>query len=220
MRYFVALFIMFSLTNLTSASEQLHQVKKEILELASSFEGQVDHEGELQEALEEKIDILLTLIPHLTMAEKAKRAVGAWRQVWGPYSYDGSNSIPRGMLVNQIFQVIDAKGHYYNFADYKWLGLRTRIFLRGNFSVEEDRIEVVFNKSGIVLGNRNAPRSQLARDLESGIARAIRFPDRFPPIGVTGALIEVYADKDIRINYGINGDETRPPTLFIMEPAQ
>lgn len=203
-----------------NAQDSVEDIKKQIMELARSYSGQADPSGELQDSIETKVDELLAVVPNLTMAEKAVRALGAWRQVWGPYSYDNSASVPRGIDVNQIYQIIFKEGYYYNFAVYDFLGIKSRTFLRGNFIIEEDRVAVEFNKSGLILGKSQLPLPYQAMGLEDQSLRALYFPDFLPPNGITGALIEVYADQDIRINYGVIGDDVSNPVIFVMEPVK
>lgn len=203
--------------SISSQQEEVERIKAEILELAYEFVGDVDADGTKQAVIDDKIDELRNYIPNLSMQERAENAVGAWRQVWGPYAFDGSDSVPRGMDVNSIYQVIDADGFYYNFAKYNFGPITTRTFLRGNFEVTSDLIEVEFNQTGIILGERQTPMPLLTDKLERGEVRAIRFPDFLPPVGISGALIEIYADEDIRLNYGVIGEEVESPALFVME---
>jgi hypothetical protein len=203
----------------SASNEVVQQLKKDIIDLAYSFEGQADPDLSKQAALEEKIDELLNYIPNLTMTEKAIRAIGSWRQIWGPYAFDDSQTVPDRMDVKNIYQVISPDGYYYNFGQYKFRTGVVRSFVRGIYEIQEDRIEVEFNGNGIILGQRQTPMYQLVDALENREIRAIRFPDFVPPIGIRGALIEVYADEDIRINYGVIGSDISKPALFVMEPA-
>lgn len=220
MKAALAFILALTLCSVANAQNDVEALKKEILELARSYSGQADASGELQASIETKVDELLAIVPNLSMEEKALRALGAWRQVWGPYSYDNSASVPRGIDVNQIYQIIFKEGYYYNFAVYNFLGIESRTFLRGNFSIEEDRIAVEFNKSGLILGKSQLPLPYQASALENQSLRALYFPDFLPPNGITGALIELYADQDIRINYGVIGDDVSQPVIFVMEPVK
>ena len=220
MKIALAFILTLSLISSASAQNNVDELKKEILNLARSYSGQADTSGDLQASIETKVDELLTLVPNLSMAEKAQRALGAWRQVWGPYSYDNSASVPRGIDVNQIYQIIFKEGYYYNFAVYNFVGIESRTFLRGNFSIEEDRIAVEFTKSGLILGKSQLPLPYQALALEDRSLRALYFPDFLPPNGITGALVELYADQDIRINYGVIGDDLSNPVIFVMEPVK
>jgi len=204
---------------LWASSENIQQLKKEILSMAYSFEGQADLDGTKQDALEEKIEELVNFIPNLTMTERALRAIGSWRQVWGPYAFDDSQTVPDRMDVKNIYQVISPDGYYYNFGQYIYRRGVVRSFVRGIYEIQEDRIEVEFNGNGIILGQPKTPMYLLVDALENRDIRAIRFPDFVPPIGIRGALVEVYADQDIRINYGVVGSDISRPALFIMEPA-
>ena len=222
MKQLKLLLIAFLLT-LTSAhgfeskSQEINRLKQEILELAYSFEGQADTDGTKQDEIELKIQELLLLVPRLSFQDRAVKAIGAWRQVWGPYAFDDSQTVPDRMDVKNIYQVIKPEGYYYNFAQYKFGNRLVRSFLRGNFEIQNDRIAVEFNRTGLILGSTDVAMPDLVDALENRTVRAVRFPDFLPPSGVRGGLIEIYADEDIRLNYGTVGDNLENPALFVME---
>lgn len=206
-----------SLSSFTFANDKA-VLKKEIFKLAESFKGQVDPDRSRQDQLQVLVDKLLQGEPNTSMKDKAIKAVGTWNQVWGPYAFDGSNSVPRGQLVDKIYQYISPNGYYYNFAEYKVLGRTVRSFLRGVYDIKTDRIRVEFNEIGVL---REDPDYKTAgEDIEQGKMKVFKIPGNFPPIGVKGYLIEAYADDEIRINYGVVGDDISEPAMFIMRKVK
>ena len=198
---------------------RVEDVKNDIIDLAREFKGTTDPTGEKQEQLEERVEDLLAFVPNFTMEEKVLRAAGAWKQVWGPYAFNGSSGIPTGLNIDKIFQVLSKDGYYYNFAQYELFGLTFRSFLRGNYEIESDRVTVEFTNSGLILGEEDTPMYKLTDELENDEIRTIRFPSFLPPIGIEGSLIEVYADEDIRINYGTS--ENQPErSIFILKRVE
>lgn len=192
--------------------------REDIFTLAESFIGQTDPSGEKQEELEALIAEFMLDKPALSMQEKAAKVIGTWNQVWGPYAFDGSDSVPRGMDVTKIFQYISPNGYYYNFGEYKILGVRTRTFLRGIYEVGDEEIKVEFNKTGLLL--KDIDYVLAGEAIEKKEVRTIYFPESFPPVGISGILTEVYADDEIRINYGTILDSTSGPALFIMRKVR
>ncbi len=65
------------------------------------------------------------------MQEKAVVAVGAWKQVWGPYSYNSSGTAPSGLDPDNIYQVISVSGYYTNVGIYDFLGLHLVGLIKG-----------------------------------------------------------------------------------------
>lgn len=200
-----------------SKQEEINRLKQDIFELAYRFEGQADVDGTKQDEIELKIQELLELVPRLSFQDRAVKAIGAWRQVWGPYAFDDSQTVPDRIDVKNIYQVIKPGGYYYNFAQYNFGSRVVRSFLRGNFEILDDRIAVEFNRTGLILGSTDTPMPDLVDGLENRTVRAIRFPDFLPPSGIRGGLIEIYADDEIRLNYGTVGDSLDNPALFVME---
>ncbi len=214
----IALFLSITSANsFETKQEEITFLKQEILALAYSFEGQADIDGSKQEEIEVKIQELLLLVPRLSFQDRAVKAIGAWRQVWGPYAFDDSQTVPDRIDVKNIYQVIKPEGYYYNFAQYNFGNRLIRSFLRGNFEIRDDRIAVEFNRTGLILGNSDTPMPGLVDGLENRTVRAVRFPDFLPPSGIRGGLIEIYADDEIRLNYGTVGDNLDNPALFVME---
>ncbi|GAB4417177.1 MAG: hypothetical protein OHK0056_25980 [Bacteriovoracaceae bacterium] len=198
-------------------ARELKEIKTEILKLAESYKGQMDLDGTKQAALEELVDELLAEVPPLTMAEKAQRAFGVWNQVWGPYAFDDSDRMPPGIDVDKIYQYISKDGYYYNFAEYKLLGVRLKTFLRGNYSLSDDRVQVQFNRTGLIRERGAISYLTAGEMIEQGKIKVFNFPENLPPAGVKGVLVEVYADDEMRINYGVVGEDLSSQAIFVMK---
>lgn len=209
--------LMMSFVLITSASARdLNEIKSDILKLAESYKGQMDLDGSKQAAIEDLVEELLAEVPTLSMAQKAEKALGIWNQVWGPYAFDDSDRMPPGIDVDKIYQYISKDGYYYNFAEYKLVGVRLKTFLRGVYSLASDRIQVEFNRTGLIRERGNIDYSVAGDMIESGKFKVLNFPSNLPPVGVKGALVEVYADDEIRINYGVIGDDLASKAIFVM----
>lgn len=200
----------------SSYARDLDGIKRDILSLAQSYQGQMDEDGSKQKKLETLISELKSLVPQLSMQQRAVRALGVWHQVWGPYAFDDSNRMPPGIDPANIYQYISGEGFYYNFAEYNFFGINLKSYLKGKYQILDDRINVQFTNHGLVR-EKEVNYAKLGDDLEAGAVRTTAFPNQIPPAGVKGNLIEVFADHEMRINYGVVGDNISQPALFIMQ---
>ena len=198
-----------------SFGSELSEIKSELIEKAKTFQGRIDTDGTLQKEIETIVAKLIPYQDNLTMEERALKAVGTWNQIWGPYAFDGSDSIPPGQDIKNIYQYISPHGYYYNFAEYVFLGKRFRTYLRGNYQIERDRINVEFNETGIIREDVNYITA--GEKIENGKIKVFRLPRNLPPVGIGGALEEVYADEDLRVNYGTIGDDLSTKSIFTMQ---
>lgn len=199
------------------ADPRIDELKSEIMTLARLSEGKPDTNGKLQAAIEEKVQDLEKIIPHLTMEEKARKIMGPWRQVFGPYSATGDGSIPFGSRTDHIYQIIFADGQFYNVALYEKAGFKMVFLLKGSYEVTSESIKGTFVKNSIVVRNIDeATLADLPAKLEARTIKAIHLPKSLPPVGLGGDLFEVYADTEIRILRGMTSAFERP-ALYIME---
>lgn len=202
----------------TSWSEDLrpmNEIKQDIFTMAESFKGQTDPDGSKKKALEVLIKELMQQVPARTMQERAVNALGVWNQVWGPYAFDGSDNIPPGQDPAKIYQYISDQGFYYNFGEFNLLGLNIKFYVKGEYEITDDRINVEFTNQGIVR-EREVNYATLGDEIEADTVRRTQIPGNIPPVGVKGGLVEVYADDELRINYGVVGSDLSDPALFIM----
>lgn len=220
MKLIVVLFMLATNTLYASDSDDIRvlELKKEILSMAKTFEGRPDVDGKLQNALEEKVQQLEKIIPYESMEEKSQKILGAWRQVFGPYSKEADGKIPGSSVPDHIYQVILPNGYFYNVALSKFLGARPVVLLKGKYAVTNDAIKATFVRNSFYFGKLPSGVSyeQLPLKLEKGEIKVFDLPQSLPPVGTSGELIEVYADKDIRILRG-KSPTFKKIALLIME---
>ncbi len=216
-----SIFVLTLLGTISAPAQDLQALKSQILELAASYSGQSDPDGSKAKSFEPLIAELLALSAPKTMQEKAVAAVGAWKQIWGPYSYNNSGAAPSGLDPNNIYQVISKTGFYTNVGIYDFLGLHLIGLLKGQYSVSQEKIGVQFKQSGILL--EAVPKPYTLADLpalkEEGKLCLLEFPKFLPPVGIKGVLIEVFDDPDLRITYGEQEGKSAK-TLYIMKRVQ
>jgi hypothetical protein len=209
------------LGSVNAFAQDVQSVKSQILTLAESYSGQADPDGSKAKSFEPLIAELLSLSAPQTMEEKAITAVGAWKQVWGPYSYNNSGAAPSGLDPENIYQVISSTGYYTNVGIYDFLGLHLVGLLKGQYTVTSDKIDVQFKQSGILL--EKVPKGYTLADLpalkEEGKLCLLEFPKFLPPVGIKGALVEIYDDEDLRITYGEQQGQTGR-TLYVMQRVE
>ncbi len=220
---FIILSLLFSTLSFATENQDVRvlELKNEIISMAKSFEGKPDVDGKLQSALEDKVEQLEKIIPYSTMEEKASKIVGAWRQVFGPYSKKADGKIPSSSVPHHIYQVILPNGFFYNVALAEGLGLKAVILLKGKYSVEAESIKATFVRNSVMFKNLPSDESYylLPEKLEKKEISVIDLPKSIPPVGTSGELIEVYADQDIRILRG-KSPTFKKVALLIMEKKQ
>jgi hypothetical protein len=207
-------FLLMCLVYTSAFARNIQDIKAQIFKTAQSFMGQTDVDGSKKKQIEKLVKELLENVPPLTMEQKAINALGVWNQVWGPYAFDDSSRLPRGIDPAQIYQYISADGFYYNFGEYN-LGLNLKFFVKGKYQILENKIAVEFTRHGLV-PQKQVDYATLGDDIESQSVKVIPFPSQLPPVGIKGALVEVYADEDLRINYGAQGDDLSDMAIFVM----
>lgn len=215
MKIFLFSLLLFS-SNLF-ADARVTELKAEIMKLARTSEGKMDVDGKLQAALEVKVQDLEKITPFQTMKEKAKKILGPWRQVFGPYSATGDGTIPFGSRTDKIFQIIFPQGIFYNVALFEKARVKVVFLLKGEYKVTDEAIDGTFVRNSLVIRNINeAILATLPAKLESRELGAIHLPKSVPPVGQGGQLYEVYADEEIRILRGMTPQFKRP-ALYVME---
>lgn len=199
-------------------AQDLATVKAKILSLAQTYAGQADPDGEKAKTFLPLIQELLSYAPPQTMEQKASVAVGAWRQIWGPYFYNNASQVISGLDPNNIYQVISASGIYTNVGVYKFFGAPVVGILKGKYSVSSEKIDVEFVENGILL--QKVPQGYSLADLpalkEDGRLCIFEFPSFLPPVGIKGALTEIYVDENLRITYGSQEGESGE-TLYVLQ---
>jgi hypothetical protein len=207
-----------------SDSSKVRTLKREILKLAEVYRGQEDPKGDKQDRLNEKIALLLREAPQSPTDDRADQIVGAWEQVWGPYNYSGNGKLE--IDPGYAYQVIHGDGYYYNITRSTLRGKKITAFLRGEYVVKGEQIDVRFTRN-IFYVNGWVPKGSSMYDLaglaESGVIDGpeIPVPEGRGPKGREGRLKEVFVDGDLRITYGSKpGDDPNYGDLYILKRAE
>lgn len=202
-------------------------LKKQIIELAKTFEGQGDPDFSKQETLEPLVEKLLSSAPQAPIAERLSVLVGAWKQVWGPYDYrNDDRGVDPELGTEEIYQVVSPDGYYYNVSYLYKNGDRNnqRIgLLRGEYSLNEDEsnsLSVRFtdypgaSEKSDDLELWQLPELAENGTLENQITIVPSFIVRYFFGG--GTLREIYTDEDLRILYGSSNRNTSSESIYIM----
>ncbi len=204
------------------------ETKQEILALARSYAGMGDPDFSKQKSFEPLIEKLLKQKPQPPVRERVKLLSGAWKQIWGPYNYRGSErTVDPEIGVNEIYQVVFPGGYYYNVTTLTKQGDTNseRIgLLRGEYDFDNNQsnvLQVRFTQYPGLSKRPDAPIElfYLPELIESGkLQNDINI---VPTIFVKlffggGALKEVYTDEDLRILYGSRSDKFEQSALYIM----
>lgn len=211
----------FLLTSFSAKAEGVQEVsvlKKQILAMARAEQGKSDADGARQKEFLAMAKQLASMVPARTQAEFAQNAVGPWHQIWGPTSFKGSGPVSLKLDPAMIYQVIAADGTYTNVGVYHLAGHEVVGLLKGAYKVEADQISLQFTKSSFLAQKVPAGKSlsDLPKMADQGQLRLLTFPSFVPPVGIRGALHEVYSDADLRITEGTQGGQAGR-TLFILE---
>lgn len=220
MKLFLVLSLLFSTQIFAQNSQDVRvlELKKEIMTMAKFYEGKADVDGKLQASLEDKVEQLERLIPYSSMEEKSAKIIGAWRQVFGPYSKNADGKVPSTSVTNHIYQIILPNGYFYNVALAKALGAQAVILLKGKYAVGAESIKATFVRNSVMVKNLPTDGTYylLPEKLEKGEIKVFDLPKSLPPVGTSGELLEVYADQEIRILRG-KSPTFKKVALLIME---
>ena len=162
--------------------------------------------------LDPLVNILVEKSKSRTEAEKLAMIEGTWRSLWSDQVFG------QGVDNDQVYQVVSGDGYYYNISKIDSENGALTAFLRGQFDVKESYLAIEFTANSIQFGfpKQGADLLKLATDVESGEIPTTPIPG---PIGVTGALMNIYVDEDLRIVMGNSSADSRP-RLFILQRAQ
>jgi len=205
----------------------LEDLKAELVFKASKYIGQGDPDFKIQNELEPYVNQILKINPQPPVRERLPLLYGVWKQVWGPYEYrKDDRSVDPTLGVNEIYQVVDQDGFYYNVSPNYKDGDRNKErinYLKGQYKLSKTNpngLDVKFLK---FLGMSKRP---VARPIYDFVKEA---EDETLPNQVTvvpwpivrlffggGTLQEVYTDESIRILYGSNNDEFKKRYLYVM----
>jgi PAP_fibrillin len=202
------------------------KLKADILQLATSFQGQGDPDRSKQQQLERMVDQLVKLRPQKPVAERLSLLEGAWKQVWGPYDYrSNKRGVDPALDVERIYQVVSRDGYYYNVNpdprhDQPRIGL-----LRGEYVLAPDEpssLHVRFTRFDQLKGcpPQGLSYIDLPKRMEQGELSQTSW--LVPSFVVRwffgkGTLREVYTDQDMRITYGSSQKDPENNAIYILK---
>lgn len=196
-------------------TKQICDLRKTILSIAEHYRGQEDPNGSKQKYLEYYIRQLINISNPISIEEKVKRLRGGWEQVWGPYRFDRLDGFQ--LDANNMYQIIYPEGYYYNVGFSTFYGQATTGFVRGEYEISGDRLEVHFTENQFAAGF--LPEKINLVDLGK-LKEAHFLKTQDVPGGISGEaayLNEVYVDNLLRITYGSRdgSDDTRE--LYVLK---
>ena len=205
----------------------LDELKSELVLRASKYTGLGDPDYQIQNELEPFVNRMLELNPQSSVKNRLPLLYGVWKQVWGPYEYrNDRRGVDPSIGPNEIYQVVDPAGFYYNVsANYK-KGDRKREkinYLKGQYRLSQTNpngLDVRFRKfPGMSKRPVDRPIYDFVKEAETNT-----LPNQVTIVPTFivrlffggGTLLEVYTDDTIRILYGSNSDEFKEKYLYVM----
>lgn len=224
----MSLFVFCQTAQAKEDDPDVSRIKRQIIDLATSYAGQGDPDYSRQRSLEVLVEKLLVTAPQPPVRDRMNLIYGTWKQVWGPYDYRraGSRGIDPELGIDEIYQTVFPGGYYYNISPLYKDGDRSRVrigLLRGEYGFNSDKpnqVNVHFTSyRGINGYPADRPIWQLAPLAEAGT-----LPDTIsivPQIIVrlffnSGTLDEVYTDETLRITYGLSNSANDKRSIYIM----
>lgn len=138
-------------------------------------------------------------------------AVRAQVQPWTDFPFPMTSFISRDS--QQVYQVVDASGHYWNIGDQKAVGfIGMTGVLRGAFVPAGKKINLQFTNVGFRFGrlSKNEDLVEMASELGSGERFYFGLPGggKAPkgPVDIKGTLETLYVDADLRVDQGTQED--------------
>jgi hypothetical protein len=216
-----------ALSPATQSFADVENTKKEILDLAKSYEGLGDPDSSKQKNLDVLVNRLLIENPQPPVQDRLNQLYGAWKQVWGPYEYrKNDRSVDPEIDPKNIVQVIFEGGYYYNVNPKlnKQKIPESTTLLRGEFVLDPSRENVLNIKFTDLREIAGLPQNGLrlqdlaelseSRNLEGERNALPGFLVRLFFGG--GALREVYTDRDLRITYGSSRNNILKNNVYIL----
>ena len=158
------------------------------------------------------VNELVAISPSQTEAQKAELVAGGWVNLWTDNNF--------GPTLNpaNIYQVVSADGYYYNISEIPAATGKLTNFLRGAYTDEGSYLAIEFTANSVsnVPLTAGTDLTALANKVEQSLLATT--PVR-GPVGVTGVLLNVYVDDDLRIVWG-NSTLNSRPLLFILERTE
>ena len=203
-----ALLMVYSSFGFAQEGKSIDQLKSEILSISAQYTNEIELADEAREILQPLVDELVALTPVRTEAEKLDQVAGGWKNVWSFRTFGF------GIDNNQVYQIVSKDGYYYNFSKINLGKVEFATFLRGAYEDVGEQLRIEFTNNNIRLGfyPLGTNLMELGESFEAGEIRSVAIPG---PIGVTGDLINLYVDEDLRIVTGRSDGET-VDDLFIL----
>lgn len=163
----------------------------------------------IRNILDPMVNSLIELKESQREDQKVDLVAGTWKSLWSDQEFG------KGTDYSQVYQVVNPDGYYYNISKVQTEGGASTAYLRGQFDSLGSYLAIEFTANSIQPGFPAAGTDlvELAEGVESGDTQTTPIPG---PIGVTGVLMNIYVDADLRIVYGNSVVDTRP-RLFILE---
>ena len=227
----LAFFLATALSSVCSAKDlnlmTIEELKTELITRASKYTGQGDPDYKIQNELEPYVNRMIELNPQAPVKARLPLLYGVWKQVWGPYDYQNdSRRVDPSIGVNEIYQVIDPDGFYYNVSpNYKKGNLKKEKinYLKGQYdpsTTNPNGLNVKFRKfPGMSKRPVDRPIYDYVKEAEEGtLPNQITIVPTFIVRAFFGGgtLVEVYTDETIRILYASNKDEFKKNYLYVM----
>lgn len=227
--HFIFLVVLLS-SSLALATTRVEQLKKEIFQMAESFQGQGDPDGSKQMKLEVLVSDLLIANPQPPVTERLNLLYGPWKQIWGPYDYRSNNrGVDPSLDSQNIYQVVFEGGFYYNVNPSldKNGKARNTVLLRGEFSPEPGSRDVLRARFTNLRHIPGLPQNGLRFQDLPALSESRKLPNErttLPRFFVRlffggGFLEEVYTDHDMRILFGSGLDGDVSNFIYVMQRA-
>ncbi|MEM6926359.1 MAG: hypothetical protein AAF602_05495 [Myxococcota bacterium] len=158
-----------------------------------------DNDPAVRASLSAAIDELVAATEPETEAEKLSRVVGVWDQVWSDTPFTDFEGIC--FVGDRIFQVVFEDQFYYNLAQVEAFGMSSRSFVRGEFDVLPDVLDVTFTGGFVASGEIGDTAEALRAEAvaaESGEIEQLPVPG-FIEAGTPGRLRNYYVDDVLRV---------------------
>ena len=232
MKQITLLFLLISMvSSICSAKElklmNLEELKTELVLRASKYTGLGDPDFKIQNELEPIVKKMLELSPQPPVKDRLPLLYGVWKQVWGPYDYQNDDrGVDPTIGVNEIYQVIDADGFYYNVSPSYKNGDRNKErinYLKGQYRLSETNsngLNVKFRKfPGMSKRPLDRPIFDFVNEAENGT-----LPNQVTIVPTFivrlffggGTLLEVYTDSTMRILYASGNADFKKNYLYVM----
>lgn len=189
-------------SEVSTPTPELVLLRDQILEEAELARGACDgddNDPAVRASLSALIDELVAASPTETESEKLSRVIGVWDQVWSDTPFTEFDGIC--FIGDQIFQVVFEDQFYYNLAQVEAFGASNRNFVRGQFDVLPDVLDVTFTGGFVASGEIGATAEALrdeALAAEAGDIEALPLPSFIEP-GTPGRLRNYYVDDVLRV---------------------